>query len=59
MGGIVFGQMGIDFRVAQVVDSNDLDIMLLSAFVVRPQDVAADPTIAVYCTRTVIGESPG
>jgi hypothetical protein len=49
MGGVVLGQVGIDFRVAQVVDRNDLNIMLLAALVMRTQDVAADAAIAVYC----------
>jgi hypothetical protein len=39
--------MRIGLRVAQVIDGDDLDVVLLAALVVRTQDVAADAAIAV------------
>jgi len=59
MGGIVFGQVGIDFGVAEVVDRNNLNVMLLPAFVVRPQDVAANAPVAVDChPNRHVGDAP-
>src|SRR5690606_20317942 len=44
---VVAGQVGVGARVAQVVDGDDLDVMLLAAFVVGAQNVAADAAIAI------------
>ena len=47
MGGIVAGQVRIGFRIAEIVDGNDLDIIFFTAFVVGAQYIAADAAIAI------------
>ena len=49
MGGVVLGQVGVGFRLAQIVDGDDLDIMLLATFIVGTQHIAANPAITIDC----------
>ena len=44
---VVAGQVRVGLRAAQIVDRDDREIVLLPAFVVRAQDVAADAAVAV------------
>jgi hypothetical protein len=44
---VVARQMGVRLGVAQVVDGDDGDILLLAAFIKRAQDIAADAAIAI------------
>ena len=39
--------MGIDAGIAQIVDGNDLDVVLFTAFVVGAQNIAANAAIAI------------
>src|SRR5690606_25256067 len=47
MGGVETGQVGIGLGIAQVVDRHDLDVVLFTAFIVGPQNIAADAAITV------------
>jgi len=47
VGGVVAGQVGVRFGVAEVVDRNVLDILFLAAFVEGTKDVAADTAITI------------
>jgi len=47
VGGVVAGQVGVGLGIAQVVDGDDFDIVLLATFIVGTQDVAADATLTV------------
>ncbi len=47
MGGVVPRQVGVDGRIAQVVDGDDLQVVLLAALVMCAQDIAADAPVAV------------
>src|SRR5690606_25856097 len=44
---VVLREVGIRLGVAQIVDRNDLDVMLLAAFVVGAQHVTADTAVAI------------
>ena len=47
VNGVKFGQVSIDLGVAQVVDSNDLELVSTAAFIQGTQYVAADTSITV------------
>ncbi|MOA19390.1 hypothetical protein D3C78_1397680 [compost metagenome] len=47
VGGVVARQVRVRLGIAQVVDGDDFDIVLLATFVVGTQDVAADATVTV------------
>ena len=47
MRGVVARQVRIGLGLAEVVDRDDLDVVLLPAFVMRAQDVAADAAVTV------------
>src|SRR5450830_174476 len=47
--GVVAGQVGVRFGIAQVVDGNDLDILFLAAFVESAQYITADAAVAIDC----------
>jgi hypothetical protein len=47
MNTIVLGEMGIDSRISEIVDSYDPQLVGASRFVQGSQYVAADPAIAV------------
>src|SRR3990172_6777306 len=55
---VVFGEMRIDFRIAKVVDRDDLDAVFFAALVVGTQDVAADAPVAVDCNPDGHERSP-
>jgi hypothetical protein len=44
---VVAGQVRVGLGVAEVVDGDELEIVLLSAFVVRAKHVAADAAVAI------------
>jgi hypothetical protein len=41
------GQVRIGFRIAQVVDRDDLDLMVAAGFIQRTQNITADTAVAV------------
>ena len=45
--GVVARQMRVGLGAAEIVDGDDRDVVLLAAFVVGAQDVAADAAVAV------------
>ena len=45
--GVVTGQVGIGLGIPQVVDRDDADLVGAAALVQSPQDVPADPAVAV------------
>src|SRR6056297_2989398 len=47
VGGVVLGQVSVGFRIAQIVDGDDLDIGDAVVFVNRAQHVAANSAIAI------------
>ena len=47
VGGIVARQMGVGFRVAEIVDGNDLDFTGAPRFVQGAQNIAADAAVTV------------
>src|SRR4051812_36575544 len=47
--GVVFEKVGIRLRVAQIVQRDELQAVLLAALVMRPQDVAPDAPKTVDC----------
>ncbi|MNO07113.1 hypothetical protein D3C81_2291800 [compost metagenome] len=47
MGGVVARQVRVRLGIAQVVDGDDFDIVLLATFIVGTQNVAADATVTV------------
>jgi len=47
MGGIVLGQMGIGFGIAQIVDGDHLDFIRTAGFIEGAHYIAADAAIAV------------
>ncbi|MCY1536942.1 hypothetical protein D9M68_724180 [compost metagenome] len=47
MGRVVARQVRVGLGIAQVVDGDDFDIVLLATFVVGTQDVAADATVTI------------
>ena len=44
---VVLREVRVRLRIAEVVDRDDLEIVLLASFVVRAKDVAADAAVAV------------
>jgi len=44
---VVASEMRIRFRITQIIDGNDLDIILLAAFVVSTQYIAPDAAVAI------------
>jgi hypothetical protein len=40
-------QMRVGFGIAEIVDGDDLQVMLLATFIVGTQDIAADAAIAI------------
>ena len=49
MGGVVLGQVCIGFGLAEIIDGDDLDVVLLAAFIVGTQHIAANPAITIDC----------
>jgi len=53
--GVESGQMGIGIRIAQIVDRDDLDRVLVLTFVQSAQDISPDAPITIdahfYCHR--------
>ena len=47
--GVVLGQVGVGFRVAEIVDRNDADLIGSATLVQRAQDVASDASVTVDC----------
>ncbi len=47
MGGVVAGQMRVGFRVAQIVDGNDLNVIFFAAFIMSAQYIASDAAVAI------------
>ncbi|MNY43459.1 hypothetical protein D3C86_1784200 [compost metagenome] len=47
--GVVLGQVGVQFRIAQIVDGNDFNILVGEAFLPGTQYHATDTAIAVNC----------
>ena len=47
MRSVELRQMRIGLGIAEIVDRNDLQVMLLATFIVGTQDVAADAAIAI------------
>src|SRR5690606_26505176 len=47
VGAVVLGKVGVCLGCTQIIDGHDLDIVLLAAFVVGTQDVAADAPITI------------
>ena len=47
MGTVVTGQVGIGFRVAEIVDSHDLYFVGTAGFIQRAQDIPADTAVTV------------
>ena len=47
VGAVEAGQVGIGFGIAKVVDRNDADFVGAAALVQRPQNISADPAVAV------------
>jgi hypothetical protein len=45
--GVVLRQVRVGLRIAEVVERDDLQVMLLAALVMGAQDVAADAAVAV------------
>src|SRR5690606_26067633 len=46
---VVAGQVRVRFGFAEIVDGDDLDVVLLAAFIVRTKDIAADAAVTVDC----------
>ena len=47
MGGVVFEQMRVGLRVAEVVDRDELKLVFLAALVVGAKDHSADTTESI------------
>src|SRR5690606_15785051 len=47
VGGVVARQVRVGLGIAQIVDGDDFDVVLLAGFVVGTQDVAADAAVPV------------
>ena len=45
--GVVLGQVCVNFCIAQVVDSNDLEFITAACFIQRTQNITADTAVAV------------
>src|SRR5204862_3140847 len=47
--GVIAREMRVGLGVAEIVQSDELNIVLLAVFVVRTQDVAPDAPVTVDC----------
>ena len=47
MRGIVASQMCVGFRIAEIIDGDNLNVVLLSALIVGTEYIAANAAIAI------------